>query len=718
MLLLVAAAAAHSPHDVAPFVAVGPDGTLFTADTELLTWTHDAGATWDFRYLDAGTPTCGRVDGTGFTVGTEENGVWHATDGLEWTAEVGPAHVLACADGVWAGEEGLWIDGVQVLADPVVDVADRAAALLVGGEVALAPDWTRTGAAARPTCVALDGDAPVVGSSLSELMRWDGAAWVAVAGSPVGVQTLVIDGDTWLAGTDREGVFVSTDGGVGWALDATGFETINDGPGSPPDGVHFLDLAIVDGVWYSAQWEGVWWKRPEDHRWQEGTIDIVPRTRGVEWVGEALLGAVYGGGVYRGIPGTPTWEVASRGVSWPYPKQVLQRGEDLFLVSGSILYRSRDGGLHWEDLPLGADDVGDHVAVAPDYPTHPVVMAGARKDGVGGAFVSLDAGETWTWSPVGGVCSEKPANIASDGTTTWMACGYQGELYRSEDWGQHWTLAQTIGVNIWDILAEDPPLLATERGLLRAGDSVETLALEGVDVDQVLRGPDGQLWATAPGSGLYRVDDTTGVATPTGWPLLDRVEELAIREDGVFAVGTRKGIFTSPDGQTWTRANQVEFLDDPIQFWWFEGDWASEGGEAYNGAKAQSGGEGAHAELDWAGEQVRIWGDSPNGARVRFTLDGVASSLSLDAGTPYGVLFAADTPAGTHRLSVDVDGGHVVIDTAEVWRADAPPLAADDSGGTPIDPGPCGCGGGKQAALLGLLGPWLRRRRSAAGPPG
>ncbi len=709
MVLLAALAAAHSPHDVATFLAADPDGTLFSADTELLTWTRDGGASWDYRYLDVGTPVCGTSDGW-FTVGTDEAGVWTSLDGIDWSPAEGPQHVNACAPGVWAGLEGLWVDGVQVLDVPVLAVAGADAALLADSTVRLAPDWTATTAATRPTCVAMDGAAPVVGSTLTELLRWDGAAWVAVPGSPLGAQALAIDGDTWLAATDREGVFVSRDAGATWTLDAEGFEPINDGPGSPGDGVHFLGLTVADGVWYSAQWEGAWWKRADDTRWRQGSLDTVPRARGVEWLGTELLGAVYGGGVYRGTPGADDWRVLSRGVSWPYPKQVVQREDDIYLVSGSILYRSRDGGNLWEDLPLGADDVGDHVAVAPDYPTTPVVIVGARTDGVGGAWISLDRGDTWAWSPVTGGCTEKPSNIATDGVTTWMACGYQGELYRSPDWGQTWELVDTLGANIWDILPEDPPLLATERGLLRAGAELETVAFDGVYVDQILRAPDGQLWLTTPGSGLYRVSDA-GTAESVGWPTLDRIEDLAINADGVLAVGTRKGIYTSPDGVAWTRANNVDFLDDTIQFWWFDDRWTTESGAAYNGAHARGGGAGARAELDWSGVQVRVWGEALDGARLTINADGLETTVSLPAETAYGVLYTADAAPGAHRLTVEVALGQVTLDTAEVWRADPPATDTPDTGAPPSDPG-CGCGSGKAAGLLLLLIPgWWRRRK-------
>jgi hypothetical protein len=60
-----------------------------------------------------------------------------------------------------------------------------------------------------------------------------------------------------------------------------------------------------------------------------------------------------------------------------------------------------------------------------------------------------------------------------------------------------------------------------------------------------------------------------------------------------------------------------------------------------------------------------------------------------------------------------VDGGHVLVDTAEVWRANPPPLDGADTG-TPGDTG-CGCGHGGGAAALVLL-PFVRRRRRGVSP--
>jgi len=726
MLVLLAPALAHSPHDVVPFVSVAPDGTVLAADTEVLAWTSDR-TDWSFRYLDAGVPVCGEAESaTRFTVLTEEAGAWTTTDGgATWTPTWGPTEGLACAQGVRAGADGLWVDGEQVGTTAVVDVArgSEVVALDIDGNVIVGPSWEVLPPSQPATAIAVDaGGRPVVATSTAGLARWDGAAWQEVPGSPLAAEVIHVSGDTWLAATATEGVWVSVDDGASWTYTDEGFEAVSDGPGSPPDGRHFLDFTVDDeGTWWSAQWEGLWWRRPEDSSWSQGALDIVPRTRGVQWLPDGrLLAAVYGGGVYRGTPGTGGWEMTSLDVRWPYPKQVVQVGDDLFLVSGSILYRSVDGGASWQDLSLGADDVGDHLSLAPDWPTDPRVVVGARKDGRGGAFVSVDRGETWTWSGVPGGCTEKPSATATDGSTTWLACGYRGELYRSSDFGLTWEGAATLDANVYAILAEEPPLLATERGLVRLEDPPLTVALEGLEVDALARGPDGVLWLSAPGSGVYRAEDE-GHPTAVGWPLLDRVEDLEVHADGALAVGTRTGVWYSRDaGASWTRANPVDWLDDAIQFWSWEGEWETVEVARASARFAHDGGVGSRARLEAWGEQIRIEGGSDNAGTFQVWVDGEpAGQVDVAADTAPGLLWGVDLPAGPHRIELEVVRGRVYFDTAQVWRTDAPALPEAE---TPADPEGCGgCGGKGGVAALLLLPfavPWARRRPRGGRRPG
>lgn len=733
MIPLTALALAHSPHDVARFVATAADGAVLSADTELLAWSTDGGATFRFRYLEAGEPVCGVAwDAGRWAAAAEDGGVWATVDGgLTLVAVDGPAHPRACATAggtAWiAGDEGVWTatspeswsplpelpGAVADLAagDALVALTDPAALFRLDGEAwTLLPDPPL-----RARQVALDGAAPVVATVDGALFRLDGDAWAEVTGSPLDIRTLAIEGDRWAAATADEGVWQSEDGGATWALHAEGFDRLASGPGSPADGVHFLDTELRDGVAWSAQWEGLWSRSPDATRWAQASLDVIPRVRTVAPLddGTVLVGA-YGGGVYRGTPGTTDWALVSAGVGWPYPKQVLALDADRWLVvSGSALYRTTDGGESWDEAPLPVDEVGDHVAAAGE-----LVLAGVRDDEHAGVARSVDGGETWTVAALPGACDEKPAALETDGTVAWLACGSIGELYRSADGGAGWTLTARLERNVRDLLLAETLWLATEDGVWTTADGTgfTAVALAGEAVDRVLAGGDGTVWVASPTRGLGRLED--GAFVGVGWPTLDRLEDVAWADDGALVAGTRTGAWWSADaGGTWARTSGFDWADDAIQLWWFDDAWQHVDDADAAGGAVRLGTAGAVAELDAVAEQVRVVGSSPEGARFTLTVDGAAPvTVEVPEKTLTTELWAADLGPGPHRIGLAVEGGRLRVDGAVLWREGAPPLPADEpdtaDAGTPPPPdGGCGCGGGGGGALVVLGALWPRRRR-------
>lgn len=734
MLLLLAPALAHSPHDVAGFVAVGDDGVVLSADTELLAWTTDAGATFAFRHLPGGQPVCGVAwSASRFAAAADGGGLWATTDGGGTLAAVdGPATPTACArSGATAyvgGVEGVWAADDPLDWRPLAPLPAAVRHLGADGErlvVLLADDslleWDGAAWVAlpdppvRPWRVAPDGAATVIATVDGGLFRHDGA-WAAVEGSPLGVQALAVEGDTWLAATASEGVWATEDGGATWALYDEAFDPLAQGPGSPGDGVHFLGLALHQGTWWSAQWEGLWSRAPGDDRWHQAALDTTPRVRTLQGLtdGSVLVGA-YGGGVYRTTPGALDARLVSAGIGWPYPKQILAVDDSTWLVlSGSTLSITRDAGATWAEAPIAADEVGDHVVTAGD-----TWIAAARKDDRAAVAVSADAGSTWTVAPLPGTCGEKPAAAAFAGDTAWIACGTRGELSRSDDGGATWVATGQLDGNVHALLAGDPLLLATERGVYATvdGAAFTLVALDGRAVDRLVRAPDGGLWAAVADEGVGRVDGDTFV--PLGWPTLDRIEALGVAPDGALLAGGRSGAFHRAEGEGFELLTGYDWADDAVQRWWFDGGWERVDDDGFAGGAGRYGGAGATAELSLVGEQARVHAASAGGARFTVAVDGgAAETVSVPVGTDRPIeVWAADLPPGAHLVTLTVTHGHLVIDGATLWRTPGPPLAEPDSadtGARPTGPEGCGCASGKGAAAgLPLVLLVLGRRRGA-----
>jgi photosystem II stability/assembly factor-like uncharacterized protein len=127
----------------------------------------------------------------------------------------------------------------------------------------------------------------------------------------------------------------------------------------------------------------------------------------------------------------------------------------LIMSTGSGVYRTFDGGAHWEQLTGEDFEVAypDHLIVAPlDDAT--VFVSGARstpdvwrKTGFAGATVqrSRDAGATWRQASNGLPVEERAAieamSVAAEPDRyTLFVANTEGEVFLSDDEGEHWRL--------------------------------------------------------------------------------------------------------------------------------------------------------------------------------------------------------------------------------------------------------------------------------------
>lgn len=225
--------------------------------------------------------------------------------------------------------------------------------------------------------------------------------------------------------------------------------------------------SVGDGVWRSTDGGGTWTHLGLEDTERIGRIRVHPQDPDVVWV--AAMGHAWGPneqrGVFRSTDGGATWEktlyvdentgAADLSVDPSNPRIVYAalwdyRRRPWHFRSGgpgSGLYRSKDGGVTWEDLSAEDGDRGlptgtlgrMGVAVAPSDPD--IVYAIIENEGDGVLWRSGDGGERWEIVSRDERIISRPfyyADIRIDPTDAGTIWALAGGLFRSEDGGRSW----------------------------------------------------------------------------------------------------------------------------------------------------------------------------------------------------------------------------------------------------------------------------------------
>lgn len=212
------------------------------------------------------------------------------------------------------------------------------------------------------------------------------------------------------------------------------------------------------------------WDHPHRERWAAGfggqaIHTIVPDPRD----SAALTVAMSTGGVYQTTDHGNSWRPANVGVKayflpdpWPEFGQCVHkvaghpaRPDRMYLQNHHGVYRTDDGGLHWESIAAGLpSDFGFPIVVDPHDPdtvyVFPLVADGERipPDARARVWRSRNAGASWTelsdGLPEEGFYSAvlRDAMCADDGSPTGLYFGSRdGSVFASNDAGDTWTLA-------------------------------------------------------------------------------------------------------------------------------------------------------------------------------------------------------------------------------------------------------------------------------------
>jgi photosystem II stability/assembly factor-like uncharacterized protein len=305
-------------------------------------------------------------------------------------------------------------------------------------------------------------------------------------------------------------------------------------------------------------------------------------------------------GVWRTTDGGTSWQVADRGLTAMAPNRLATVPGQPDTVYGAIpvtsegIYKATRGGATWTFLPVpGVECWGDGCSVLADPFTPNRIYV--TDQGFGNIFRSDDGGQTWPHSvkiihePYDGCLVSTQALEADPQNPGTLLAGihaicddftsWEGDIYRSIDYGETWTTTLSTGQVIspvtdiaYDVLTPTIVYAATNRddvgGMLKSTDGGQTWqpmgetvpALSFVQSIAVEPSPPYRVFAwSSHGDGLYVSEDHGASWAQAAAPLLDKdVKQILCtpQHPSFLYAATSDGLYWSIDGaQGWAPAS-------------------------------------------------------------------------------------------------------------------------------------------------------------------
>ncbi|MBX2999849.1 MAG: hypothetical protein KF893_15115 [Caldilineaceae bacterium] len=293
--------------------------------------------------------------------------------------------------------------------------------------------------------------------------------------------------------------------------------------------------------------------------WMGGTVTAAL------WAGDVLLAAARAG-IFRSEDGGQSWRRSGAGMADPSVVELAATVGDSPILFASTesgrLYRSTDGGLHWQEVEGWAGlGVATVLALSPHYAQDHTIFAAT----VDGPFRSQDDGATWE-SATFGLVDVEVLTMAIDprfaeNETLWLGTA-GGGLYRSRNGGRSWrdagsglpdTAMQALlalphgnGTNLY-LGTESDGLFHSHDG----GGSWYSLLPE-IGVNALAALPDGSRLIAATDDGILFSEDS-GLSWQPAEDGDSIVLALAVNAYGqILAATWQEGISLSTDGgQRW-----------------------------------------------------------------------------------------------------------------------------------------------------------------------
>ena len=462
-------------------VASSADGTKLAAvsDRGYIYMSSDSGATWTARVTDMERDwysVASSADGSklvavaGYdTIYTSSDGgdTWDSSgfgSGYSWTAVTMSAdgtQIAATVDSGQFDEEGTNVGGyIYTFTEGDEEWVQRAAPHR-WKSIASSADGTKLIAGTFRDGGYMSIDAGITWTEINDgtildenenLISW----WTA---------TMSANGQNLILAGDESHVLVSEDGGVNWVDHVD--SSHDDWASLAYSGDGTLLAGVQSGTAYvriSADNAIHWTNMPVKGTGAWAQI-LVSND------GEVVVSADMYGAVYRSTNGGDTWTLLpTEGIPLSYLAMSTNGSKMLAAADGGV-FTSVDGGANWVARP-GADVMSVRGAAMSGDGTKMVIV-----EADGAVHISNNSGETWTKTTVPDVSWRQVVSSADGGTLFGMPSN--GVLYRSDDGGESWAPLSLSTENYWGRVAmstDGSTLLAFDYGnqLYTSNDSGDT----------------------------------------------------------------------------------------------------------------------------------------------------------------------------------------------------------------------------------------------------
>ncbi len=755
LLAWAAAALAHTPHDVALYVALEPGtGRLATHMPRGERWyaaTSEDGLDWRLHLSVDAEPRCGAFTEDGrWLLGTADQGLFVSEDeGASWTRtdlSEGVGALQVRGDRVLAGGTSLQLsqDGgrsfrdLGAFGDEIASFAGECLATL-DGELWCSPDEGETWApwtSLEATVLDLEvqGDQAWVATVDQGLQRWDGGSWSRLTDPETFTLVRQVDGLLLAASADRA-LWRSEDEGETWTVTGKGLEAISTGLGSPPDGRHYHELVSTPEGLVLASWEGLFRSQDEGQSWfQLPLVNTQTFWKTDLYAGpEGELRVVLPG--YGGTGLSWVSELGERGFmadNQACCPRTAELSEDFtedgqgWLSERGNAWTTSDGGT-WRDVTseAGLDYVETVVVASGSEPSGALVgvpeggshLSTLLSEDAGASFYELSAPEAL--APV-----LHGAGFDDEGRL-WLVAGEQLAVLRQS--GLSLELMSYAPHRVGPLVVDGEDLWAASVAGLLKGDTrsgqLSLHSLEDTFVADVLPLPD-KLIVSLPDRVIETLDD--GGTWRTLWVPPSTANDLEALGDWLVAA-TASGVYASDDGgQTWALASNSYRMTTRQQQWRFGAEWDLVArDDAHHLTVSEALGEGAMARLDVDAATLGVRAVvGPDQGQLEVRVDGDAwRQLPLQAEREgIAQVWCEELEPGWHVLELRAEVLPVSVDAVDVrvgeglagGICEAPSLDSADTGEPGVPAGRCGCASspGGTWSLLGLLGLALYGMRS------
>jgi photosystem II stability/assembly factor-like uncharacterized protein len=410
--------------------------------------------------------------------------------------------------------------------------------------------------------------------AVSASAAWAGInVWTSHGPGAVPITALAIDPatpSTLYAGTDRHGLYKSTDGAATWVELARGFlssDSVSALAIDPHTPTTLYVGTINGGVYKSIDGGATWSTAATGLPGSVKALVIDPSDTRTLYAGAALtiyeFGGYHDGGVFKSTDGSMTWQPVNTGLPstlidvqalaiYPRAPTTLYAGTegycDLAIACGGV-FKSTDGAVSWQGASAGLPGSAGAQVLAIDLTARSTLYVGTS---VNGAFKSTDG--AMSWQPVTG---DLPTTVEALATNAGMPNMLLAGALNCDEKGtcRGGMFESTDGASSWRAINSELRVAIASGSISSSAPNVLTFAIDP-------RTPTTMYVGTVDvgaGGGVFKSTDAGASwrAANSGFLGTAYVETLGVdpTAPGTAYAGAT-GVFKSTDGaNSWQAAN-------------------------------------------------------------------------------------------------------------------------------------------------------------------